>query len=198
MSADMFYSHDRAKYKDMGGVQCILFINIDGVMHPKSCHTEDLFCQRQLIEDLLREHKDVEVVVSGQWADYFSLEKLKEFFSPDIQHRIVDILKSNDKHFHKSAPRNTSEFARGVACKKWIKENRSTYVPWVALDSDSHLFSPDCANLFATNAMHGVDQSDIIELYKMLKIRAIIMLYETPTDAIIHRPKAAIRTLGAH
>lgn len=69
----------------------LLFLGFDGVMHP-AAGDRTLFEHRDAFEALLRDHPQVEVVISSSWREVFDVDSLREeYFSPDIQRRIVDV-----------------------------------------------------------------------------------------------------------
>jgi hypothetical protein len=71
----------------------ILFLDFDGVTHPEPCVHENVFCRLHLIESVLRERelRDVQIVISSSWREHHSLDDLRQFFSEDIQGRVVGV-----------------------------------------------------------------------------------------------------------
>lgn len=69
----------------------LLFLGFDGVMHP-AVGDRTLFEHRDAFESILREHAYAEVVITSSWREVFDVDSLREdYFSPDIQPRIVDV-----------------------------------------------------------------------------------------------------------
>ena len=70
-----------------------LFLDFDGVLHPDPCVVQFKFCQRNLIEGILREFPQVDIVLSTTWRLRYPLDTsgdtLKHHFSTDITDRIV-------------------------------------------------------------------------------------------------------------
>lgn len=73
----------------------ILFLDIDGVLHP-------LFPRRDRpaaesmplaylprLASVLREHPHVQIVISSTWRISRSLEQLQQLFPHDLQHRVI-------------------------------------------------------------------------------------------------------------
>ena len=121
----------------------ILFLDFDGVLHPANAPVgaDTDFCCLPLLEDWLRQHTQVNVVISSSWRELMPLEKLRQFFSQDIRHRVVD-----------ACPKLPSdmdyEFVRHAEILAWL--DASQYQgPWLALDDAVHLFPPDCQELIA-------------------------------------------------
>ena len=75
-------------------MNCILFLDFDGVTHPDPCGKDSFFCQLSLIEDVLREYQHVAVVISSSWRYEHRLPELQAFFAPDIRTRIIDVAPS--------------------------------------------------------------------------------------------------------
>ena len=75
-------------------MSCILFLNFDGVTHPDPCLKDEYFRQLPLIEDVLREHADVNVVISSSWRYDYRLPELQAWFSPDLRSRVIDVTPS--------------------------------------------------------------------------------------------------------
>jgi hypothetical protein len=69
----------------------ILFLDFDGVLHPLECSPGERFGCLQRLEALLREPAcaHVRIVVSSTWREAYTLEDLREFFSPDIRARVI-------------------------------------------------------------------------------------------------------------
>jgi len=66
-----------------------LFLDFDGVTHPDRARPERQFEALPLIEKVLRDHPEVEVVLSTSWRESYPLDVLRYLFSIDISERIV-------------------------------------------------------------------------------------------------------------
>ena len=75
-------------------MNCILFLDFDGVTHPDPCRKEAFFCQLPLIEYVLRENKPVDVVISSSWRYDQRLSELQAYFSSDIKSMVIDVTPS--------------------------------------------------------------------------------------------------------
>lgn len=119
----------------------ILFLDFDGVLHsflaPKD--SSHLFENRDRLEGVLRDHPNVQIVISSTWRENHSLEELAALFSLDIRSRIVGVLPVIE--------------IRSLADMENIRfKEISLYLNgrsdrWVALDDDLDLFPKDCVNL---------------------------------------------------
>lgn len=69
----------------------LIFLGFDGVLHP-AAGDRILFEHRDAFESLLREHAQVEVVITSSWREVFDVDALREeYFSRDVQPRIIDV-----------------------------------------------------------------------------------------------------------
>ena len=91
----------------------VLFVDFDGVTHPEPCLRIDEFCFLPLIEQVLREHIDLDVVISSSWRHEHSLDQLRGFFSPDVAQRVVGVTPSNKNPSQDWLPASSSGHQRG-------------------------------------------------------------------------------------
>ncbi len=127
----------------------ILFLDFDGVLHP---HTSGTCRHIPLLEDFLRKHPRVQVVISSTWRFQYSLQELKEWFSEDLWDRIIDV---------------TPEAAAGPGSRQheielWLREHPALH--WVALDDEAALFRPGCPWLMKTDTRIGLTPQVLAEL----------------------------------
>lgn len=64
----------------------VLMLDIDGVLHPGQAGS---LIYLPMLEDWLRQHPQVDVVVSSNWRETRSLDELQSLFSFDIRVRII-------------------------------------------------------------------------------------------------------------
>lgn len=70
----------------------LLFLDVDGVLHPVGADysfSSRFFSHLPLLEELLREFKSIDVIISSDWRRAESIEQLQRYFSADIRHRII-------------------------------------------------------------------------------------------------------------
>lgn len=148
----------------------ILFLDFDDVTHPQPCFHENVFCRLHLIESVLRERelRDVQIVISSSWREHHSLDDMREFFSRDIQGRVIGVTPDLPKLASDGLPDQAPEFERERECQAWIQTNRPPGTPWLAIDDRPHWFSPDCANLLVTNCQYGFHPDNAATLRDML------------------------------
>ena len=141
----------------------LIFLDFDGVTHPEICKREELFTCLYLIEDVLRAHPGVDVVISSSWRFSHPIEQLRKRFSRDIVPRVLDCTPIS--------PRNEAEPAvahlRELEIRSWLQAN-APQRPWIAIDDVPWLFAPGCPNLFLTNHRTGFTPSNALRLHERL------------------------------
>lgn len=145
----------------------ILFLDFDGVLHPKGAGgAQSHFVKKPLVEELLLESQfsNVHIVVSSTWREAYSLEKLRAFFSPGLRQRIVDrtpVLDDLD-----------SDHLRYREVRAWLNKHPQTKI-WCALDDDREGFPPSqSSNVVFTDPSQGVTGAQISDLRLLLSRRA--------------------------
>ncbi len=68
----------------------ILFLSFDGVLHATG-NRQPTFTKLGLLEQWLRQHPDVDIVISSKWRHHMGMTELQRLFSQDIQPRIVGV-----------------------------------------------------------------------------------------------------------
>lgn len=142
----------------------VLFLDFDGVTHPQPCFHENVFCRLHLIESVLRERelRDVQIVISSSWRQIHSLDDMREFFSQDIQGRVVGVTPDIWD------PALSQVFVREHECQAWMQTNRPPGTAWLAIDDRALWFQPNCPNLFLTDTMQGFQPKQMGSLRDML------------------------------
>jgi|GEM_PF-662485 len=117
----------------------LLFLDIDGVLRPfQGRHLPD-FPYLRRFENVLRSFTAARVVITSTLRETMSLDAIREWFSKDIQDRIIGCtpvheLKSGEDHMA-SRYREIMAYLNGLT------------VQWVALDDDSSLYPRHCRRL---------------------------------------------------
>lgn len=129
----------------------ILFLDFDGVLHPRA-PGKRLLCNLPRLEAVLREFEFVEVVIASTWREDMSFEQLQGLFSPDIRSRIIGITPVVEIEFP-AGPHGSREKEIRLFLEQENYKDRS----WLALDDEERLFSTGCANLVICPTLIGLD-----------------------------------------
>ncbi len=147
----------------------LLFLDFDGVLHGTHCSPEQLFCHVPNLEAVLREFPTVNVVISSTWRYYHSLEKLKQYFSPDIAMRIVGVTPFEyDNRFQ-----NTLENNREAEILAYLDLHDNNQ-PWLALDDVLWQFPHHQDRVVSCLGIVGLNASVLTELYERLSQLTLI------------------------
>ena len=127
----------------------ILFLDFDGVLHGLG---QPVFEHLPRFEAVLREFPHIEVVISSSWREKFSLDEMREFFSEDVQPRIIGatpVIAAKWPPY----PRHI----RHQEIQEFIVSQGFDTRPWLALDDDMTLFPADCPSLVLCEPVTGFD-----------------------------------------
>lgn len=153
-------------------MNCILFLDFDGVTHPDPCRKSEYFCQLPLIESVLRAHKRLDVVISSSWRYDHQLTELQAYFSTDIRSRVIgvtpSVARTDDEGW---IPHLLLQHHREWECRKWIRQHRHLDTPWLAIDDAAAWFMPECAHLLTTQSGFGFQPEQAPVLDKMISER---------------------------
>lgn len=117
----------------------IVFLDFDGVAHPDRFRTEAKFCRLPLLESWLRARLAVDVVVSSSWREVHPFKELVEFFSDDIQPRVIGCTPA----FHRVFPADLDggqtgwplRHKREAEVRQWMLDSWEPHRPWMASSS---------------------------------------------------------------
>ncbi len=137
----------------------LIFLDFDGVLHG---YGENRFQHLPAFETILREKPLVEVVFSTSWREHYDLERLRSFFSADIQPRLIDATPLLDVNLEPPYV----DFVRHKEILLWLERRNLSDRQWLALDDDYREFPPDCEELIICNPRYGLGESVVIEELK--------------------------------
>ncbi len=154
-------------------MKLIIFLDFDGVTHPQPCFQENVFCRLPILEEVLREFPTVDIVISSSWREHYSLSDLQDFFSADIQARVLAVTPFyRDPRFDHLADRAAdTEFERQWEIECWCDENMPHLNNWIAIDDYPKWFQPNCPNLLVTSSATGFMVDDQDRLRQLIKAR---------------------------
>lgn len=135
----------------------ILFLDFDGVLHPSPTDYRGPFCHLDVLQDWLRAHPRVDVVISSSWRETYPFEDvLRELFSADLQSRVIGVtpvLPASD----------LEECPRWTEIHQWLLRNDYHGI-WIAVDDAVGEFPKACPQLVACQASVGIDTSVLAQL----------------------------------
>lgn len=134
----------------------LVFLDFDGVMHPVGCEPSRHFCQRNLFEEVMREHPDARIVISSTWRQAYPLAEMKRFFSPDIAERIVGKTPTHEDE--------DDEHVRYREILSVLKNPKVAGARWIAIDDSEFEFPDGCPNLLRCYPDRGFDLEAAREL----------------------------------
>jgi hypothetical protein len=127
----------------------LLFLDFDGVLHPISSASYEPFVHMLRFEQVMRDHAEVDIVISSGWQDGYSIRQLRPLFSPGIGARIIGGTLSAD-------PRRKADTRYRQILKFLSKVGRMG--PWVALDDAAKEFPINCPHLVLCDSTKGFDE----------------------------------------
>lgn len=136
----------------------IIFLDIDGVLHPDPATLDQAFCQRHLLWELLKARPGVQVVISSDWRADHSLDEMVGF-----------ILAGGDAHLKRrfvgttpALPGVNHEYrSRERECVQWLNESSFSGSSWLAIDDIAGNFAYGSPHVFLTDYRNGITSSDI-------------------------------------
>lgn len=142
----------------------IIFLDYDGVMHAIGCESDRLFHHAERFAAVLRDHPDVDVVVSSDWRKDATLSELVAHFPADVRNRFID---NTAVDCAGTQPLR----AREAQCCAWLLEHGRVSERWIALEDCPDNFGPDLpgkgAVLF-TDPSVGFDDEASLVLCQMI------------------------------
>lgn len=133
----------------------ILFLDFDGVLHPEPCFDDaKLFCFLPKLESVLRDHPQINIVISSTWRESRSLRELQDLFSQDIAQRVIGVTPCWHDY---PELLDVVGYQRHAEILAWIRNSDEPWVRWIAIDDKSYLFKPFLKNLVRTQSTIGFD-----------------------------------------
>lgn len=148
-----------------------LFLDIDGVLHPLRREPGLLYRSVPILEEALRAHPQIEVVISSDRRIHESLQELRKPFSPDIRSRIIDVNPFADdftEHEESMFPADFLNHPRQLECLTWMEDHRPEGTQWAAIDDTFDHFHPLQSNIYWVEGATGLEMSDLRQLQDFL------------------------------
>ena len=129
----------------------ILFLDIDGVLHPSSGSTPFVPACVSVLETLLSDCPDIEIVITSSWREEKSLPELKALLGTQIGSRVIGITPVIDEPF--------LHHVRFHETQAYLADSDQPDAPWVAVDDEIGNYPPD-SPVVITDRRTGLTDSD--------------------------------------
>jgi hypothetical protein len=141
----------------------ILFLDIDGVLHPAPLQGRDagILCHVNRFESIMRDFPECSIVISSGWRLRFDIDALRALFSEGIATRIIGVT---------PVIALTTSFWRQREIEQYLDNTNHKAIPWIALDDNAGDFTPGLPNLVLCNMTTGID--DVVETQLRFKLGA--------------------------
>lgn len=134
----------------------ILFLDIDGVLHPDPPQPDQRLRSLPRLINILRDNPHVEVVISSLWREHLSLEQLRELLFPvDLRERVIDVTPIAERIDGWLPARREGEIL------DWLEASGRAHEPWLAIDDQAWQFTLRRDRLVACFFCDGI--TDVIE-----------------------------------
>lgn len=141
----------------------ILALDFDGVLHPEHCPQDVLFVHLERFQEAMREVPQAGIVITSNWRQTWSVERMRGLFAQDIAARIIDATPD----LHPKGQDVCGIRQREVEC--WMADNAPD-LPFLALDDNPGHFETGYPNLLAlTPGGVGLQPEHLMELVSRLQ-----------------------------
>lgn len=137
----------------------ILFLDVDGVLHPSGYPEGDRYQGLSRLIALMREvrFRQVDLVLTGESAD--ADDTLRCRFPADMRHRLVGRAPCSG---------NAVPGQRERDIRRWLATRSARAAPWVAVDHAPDMYAPDCRHLLPVDPRKGLDAVCVSSLRRKL------------------------------
>lgn len=140
----------------------ILFVDIDGVLHPDPPQPDQRLRSLPRLVEVLRDHPQVEVVISSLWREHLSLEQLRDLFPVDLRERIIDVTPIAERIDGWLPARREGEIL------EWLEASGRAGESWLAIDDQKWQFTQRRDLLIACDFYDGITDAIEAELRERL------------------------------
>ena len=137
----------------------ILFLDIDGVLHPSSGSSPFVPTCVAVLETLLSDCPDIEIVITSSWREQKSLPELKALLGAQIGPRVIGITPVIDEPF--------LHHVRFHETQMYLTNTDVPDTPWVAVDDEIGNYPPDSPVVIADRRT-GLTDSDGLRLKALI------------------------------
>ena len=128
----------------------ILFLDIDGVLHPDPPQPDQRLRSLPRLVEVLRDHPQLVVVISSLWREKLSLDQLRELFPADMRERIIDVTPIAERIDGWLPARREGEIL------DWLGASGRAGEPWLAIDDQAWQFTQHRDRLIACMFYDGI------------------------------------------
>ncbi len=129
----------------------ILFLDIDGVLHPDPPQPDQRLRSLPRLVAILRDFPQVDVVISSLWREHFTLDQLRDLFPAEIRSRIIDVTPIAQRVDGWMPARREGEIL------DWLEASGRADDPWLALDDAGWQFTQHRDRLVECVFYDGLD-----------------------------------------
>lgn len=129
----------------------LLFLDFDGVLHPELFHASE-FCYLPMLENLLRRHPNVGIVITSSWREERDFERLRRPFSADIRARVLACSPTLSE--------GRADEGRWLEIRQFFTHNALDGMPFLIIDDEARLFPEGLKELYLTDSS-GLTEIDI-------------------------------------
>ena len=144
----------------------LLFLDIDGVLHPDPPQPDQRLRSLPRLVEILRDHPQVEVVISSLWREHLSLDQLRDLFPADLRERIIDVTPIAERIDGWLPARREGEIL------DWLEASGRADELWLAIDDQKWQFTQRRDRLIACDFYGGITDAIEAELRQRLAAEA--------------------------
>jgi hypothetical protein len=127
----------------------VLFLDIDGVLHPGSGSASGKMCRAPDLADALV-GQELRIVISSSWRFHMALQKIVDMLPNSISERVIGA--TGDAHI--------GRWPRYNEIRKWVATN-DPFADWRALDDARLEFPNPCPPLIACDPRTGLGDAQL-------------------------------------
>ena len=146
----------------------VLFLDIDGVLHPEVCEPHDHFCFAPAFCEIIHSidpEGTLPIVITSMWRHTHSIDELGSNFSEAVASQIVGVTsnfaKFNPERIHALTLKmnalsgvSSRPAYRQIEVMDWMADHAPSG-RWLAIDDHAEYFEEDCRHLFEVTLNNG-------------------------------------------
>lgn len=139
--------------------EILIFLDIDGVLHPHEHYRQAYFSCLPRLEALLHAYPGVKIVVTSSWRESFDLHELRRFFSTEMAPRVIGLTPCID---------DGKPFRRYREIQQFLAQDGVLEIPWLALDDMAFHYPMPCQQLILCNLRTGFSEEEERQMRRLL------------------------------